>query len=368
MGVPSQCLIGIQVSSSTSGLDHIVHDFLLFRRLTMFPPDTTTSPGEVMFTMVDSFLSVLCPDWKIRLLGVTCSDGARNMTGHVAGVVTRIDNAMHEACQLTRIWCGAHQLDLVMEYIMSHIIKQRFFSVLTGFITHLTRQLNLIAEMDTTCPRIVNRWLSTEKVISWFKRHRPRLLAHIAEKQPASAPPRLWWVALLAMHHFTSRVAITFKSIQGLTTLAEQQQSALNSLIDNFIVDVGVTGPLTAESIAALDPSTHVVCGLYAVSLESVQEFLCGLGTWVETLINEVLESEQKDLYRDIALVYVTACHKVDSISIYRDHNNNPCHDPNSLPPVLPHELVRLTAANLFGRFVSMPSDWSIVMQQDRLR
>jgi hypothetical protein len=133
MGVPSQCLIGIQVSSSTSGLDHIVHDFLLFRRLTMSPPDTTTSPGEVMFTMVDSFLSVLCPDWKIRLLGVT-SDGARNMTGRVAGVVTRIDNAMNEACQLTRIWCGAHQLDLVMEYIMSHVIKQRFFSALTGLL------------------------------------------------------------------------------------------------------------------------------------------------------------------------------------------------------------------------------------------
>ena len=107
----------------------------------MFPPDTTTSPGEVMFTMVDSFLSVLCSDWKIRLLGVT-SDGARNMTGRVAGVVTRIDNAIHEACcQLACIWCDAHQLDLVLEYIMSHIIKQRFFSVLTGFITHLSISL-----------------------------------------------------------------------------------------------------------------------------------------------------------------------------------------------------------------------------------
>jgi branched-subunit amino acid transport protein len=170
--------------------------------------------GEVMFTMVDSFLSILCPDWKIRLLGVT-SDGARNMTGRVAGVVARLDNAMHDACQLTRIWCGAHQLDLVMEDIMSNVIKERFFSILTGFITCLTRQLNLIAEMQTTCPRVVNRWLSTEKVISWFKLHRPQLLAHIEAKRPASAPPRLWWVALLAMHHFTTRTAITFRSIQG---------------------------------------------------------------------------------------------------------------------------------------------------------
>ena len=257
---------------------------------------------------------------------------------------------MNEACQLTRIWCGAHQLDLVMEFIMSNVIKERFFSVLTEFISHLTRQLNLIASMDTTCPRtIVNWWLSTEKVISWFKLHRPQLLAHIAEKQPASAPPHLWWVALLAMHHFTKRTAITFKSIQGLTRLADQQQAALNRLIDNFIVDVGVTGPHTAESIAALDPSTHVVCGRYAIALESVQEFLCGLATWVDTLINEVLESEKRELYQDIGLVYATACHKIDDISIYRDHNNNR-DDPNSLPPVLAHELVKLSAVNFIRK------------------
>ncbi|KAI2506193.1 hypothetical protein MHU86_8228 [Fragilaria crotonensis] len=300
--------------------------------------------------MVNSFLSILCPDWNIRLLGVT-SDGARNMTGRVAGVVTHLDNAMHDSCQLTRIWCGAHQLDLVMEDIMNNVIKERFFSVLTGFITHLTRQLNLIAEMQTTCPRVVNRWLSTEKVISWFKLHRPQLLAHIEAKQPASAPPRLWWVTLLAMHHFTTRTAsITFRSIQGLTTLAEQQQAALNGLINNFIVDIGVTGPLTDESIAALDPSTHVVSGCYAVALSNVHEFLCGLATWVDTLMNESSENEQKDLQRDIALVYVTACNRIDEITVYRDHNNNPCADPNSLPPVLPHELVKLSAANFIRK------------------
>jgi hypothetical protein len=77
--------------------------------------------------------------------------------------------------------------------------------------------------MQTMCPRVVNRWLLTEKVISWFKIHRPQLLAHIESKQPAFAPPRLRWVALLSMHHFTTREAVIFRSIQGLTTLMLQQ-------------------------------------------------------------------------------------------------------------------------------------------------
>jgi hypothetical protein len=174
--------------------------------------------GDIMSTMVSKFLTVLCPDWTICLLGLT-SDGACNMTGRVAGVVTRLNAVMHSDCSLIQIWCGAHQLDLVMEDIMSNVIKERFFSFMIGFITHLTRQQNLIAEMQTTCPRVVNHWLSMEKVISWFKIHRPQLLAHIESKQLASAPLRLWWVALLLMHHFTTRAIVTFYSIQGLTTL-----------------------------------------------------------------------------------------------------------------------------------------------------
>jgi len=56
--------------------------------------------GEVMFQMVVSFSDVLRLGWKVHLLGVS-SYGARNMTSHVSGVVTRLSNAMHNECLLT---------------------------------------------------------------------------------------------------------------------------------------------------------------------------------------------------------------------------------------------------------------------------
>jgi hypothetical protein len=61
------------------------------------------------------------------------------MTWQVASVVIRIDAMMHSNCSLILIWCGAHQLDLVMEDIMSNVIKERFFSIMTRFVTHLTQ-------------------------------------------------------------------------------------------------------------------------------------------------------------------------------------------------------------------------------------
>jgi len=174
--------------------------------------------GEVMFDMFNKFLTVLCPNWTICLIGLAFK-GVCNMTGHIAGIVIRLDVAMHDKCPLTRIQCGVHQLDLVMEHIMNDVVKERFFTIMTDFITHITCQQKLIANMNTTCPYIVNRWLLTEKVTKWFKIHRLELLMHIESKQPTFASPRLWWASLFAMQHFTSHTIINFRSIQGLTTL-----------------------------------------------------------------------------------------------------------------------------------------------------
>jgi hypothetical protein len=118
---------------STSYLDFMFPSFNLFSNivnlhgcaLPMFDQRTC----EVMFTTVSTFLNVLCPNWNICLVLSVTSDGARKMMGCDAGVVSHLDNAMHDACHLTRIGCGAHQLDLMMEDIMSNIVKERFFSV-----------------------------------------------------------------------------------------------------------------------------------------------------------------------------------------------------------------------------------------------
>jgi hypothetical protein len=177
-----------------------------------------------------------------------------------------------------------------MEHIMDTIVKERFFTVMTGFITHLTQLLNLIADMKTTCPCVVNRWLSRENIIKWFKIHRPQLLAHIESKQSPSVPPRLWWVSLLTMHHFTSKTAITFRMIQASMTLLDQQQAALVGLVTSLMEDVGVIGPLTVEVIVNLDASSHVISSRYAVPLSFVREFVSGLASWVDFIVDEVDE------------------------------------------------------------------------------
>ncbi len=129
-----------------------------------------------------------------------------------------------------------------------------------------------------------------------------------------------------------------------------QQRNALDNFIASFIDDVGVIGPLIAKSIANIDPLTQVISCRYAVALSSVREFLLGLASWADTLLNEVDESDQNDLQHNIAFVYITACNRIHEISTYRDQNNNAMADPSSIPSVLPHELVELSAIDFIRK------------------
>jgi hypothetical protein len=124
----------------------------------------------------------------------------------------------------------------------------------------------------------------------------------------------------------------------------------MDNLIASFIDDVGVIGPLIVELIANIDPSTHVINGRYVVALSSVQEFLIGLASWADTLLNEADENDQNDLQHNIALVYFTACNRIHEISTYQDRNNNAMADPSSIPLVLLHELIKLSATNFIRK------------------
>ena len=263
------------------------------------------------------------------------------MTGRAAGVVSRLQRSMHKKCPLIRIWSGAHQFDLVMEHIMTKVLNESFFSVLLKFITHLSQQQKLIADMSTTCRRILNRWLSFFQVTNWFKLHCPTLLNHIQLQTPTSAPSRMWLVYLIAMDAFTNYTAITFRFIQGATTLVSQQNAAFERLIASFVEDVGVQGPLAPADIELLDPGAYMSSGLFTLLKVCIREYLVGLASWVEEILEEAEMIVQEQLLTDIGRVFTVACDRIRKICVLHSEDNGPFIDQNVLPPILPNALVK---------------------------
>ena len=88
----------------------IIHNFHIYA-LPMFELNT----GKVILNTVKIQLSIICPDWKENILSVL-TDYARNMTRQYQGVVNHLDNSLMNT--LVRVWCGAHQIDLVIGEIL----------------------------------------------------------------------------------------------------------------------------------------------------------------------------------------------------------------------------------------------------------
>ena len=76
------------------------------------------------------------------------------MTGNQRGVVTRLEHLALPGFH--KVWCALHQLDLHVQSCVIKHYNDEYYSLLTGVIGYLRRQLNLIEEMNSECPRVAD--------------------------------------------------------------------------------------------------------------------------------------------------------------------------------------------------------------------
>jgi hypothetical protein len=107
--------------------------------------------GKYQYDLIVAALDVSTPEWRCQLIGVA-TDGAFEMTGCLQGTCTRLERECHTP--IFRVWCGAHQLDLVIKKAISWLCSEKFLTTLTAVTGHLRRQLNLQVEMKSICPHL----------------------------------------------------------------------------------------------------------------------------------------------------------------------------------------------------------------------
>jgi hypothetical protein len=130
----------------------------------------------------------------------------------------------------------------------------------------------------------------------------------------------------------------------GTDYLISHQAFELDNLIATYMEEVGAIGPLSDAVLEQLDRHRHAISGRFAVRLDKVHEFLAGLAAFVESTIEEANESERTQLLLDMELMFVVACNRISDIAVNRDAVNERSPE-QSLTPVLPHDLVKISAA-----------------------
>jgi hypothetical protein len=104
------------------------------------------------------------------------------MTGRLSGVATKMAEAAADG--VVRVWCALHQLDLVVQAEYLKLYDDQFVNILTGLVSYLRRQFNLIGSMGCTCPKYMDmRWSSMKKLSTFLRRVR----CHLRVPRPEAA-------------------------------------------------------------------------------------------------------------------------------------------------------------------------------------
>lgn len=134
---------------------------------------------------------------------------------------------------------------------------------------------------------------------------------------------------------------ITFRNLEGLTTLVSHQREALQHLQGVYVQLFNASGPLSDEDAGNVDLQVAVLSDdrVYSLKLSDVKAVLEDLGQFVLDKIEESGADVMTKLVKGLAVCAVNLIAGVVSTIAERDSSNEAALD---MPPVLSHQLVSL--------------------------
>uniref|UniRef100_M4B4L8 Uncharacterized protein n=1 Tax=Hyaloperonospora arabidopsidis (strain Emoy2) TaxID=559515 RepID=M4B4L8_HYAAE len=96
---------------------------------------------------------------------------------------------------------------------------------------HLRRQVNLIDDIGSACPKLTNFWLHMGNTLDWMLTKRLRLLTHIEEKKPVDAPTEVCYIEAAAVAAVMVVVNAMFTKIQAKDMIILQQYDEIEQMV-----------------------------------------------------------------------------------------------------------------------------------------
>ena len=231
--------------------------------------------------------------WRSKILGVG-SDGAPTMTGCIQGVVIQLEQQAEH--QLYRVWCGLHQLDLIVKEAYEELLDGEFIKIMNAVVTHLRAQNNLIADMgQSTCPKLTTRWTVIGTVCDWILRKQPRLFEHFksADKYQKHMPPISWWIVVAVVNTLTKYINKVFTQLQSDNLLISQRKIILNKLAVDICVHIHVEGPYPEDTVI-ITQAPNLIFGRVPIIHKSVIELIYDQGLFIREIYDNLNDNEKR--------------------------------------------------------------------------
>jgi hypothetical protein len=178
--------------------------------------------------MIIKVLNAVYPAWRMKLYGFS-SDGENKMTGRIGGVATLLQREAEY--DLVRVWCGPHQIDLVVKKVLRAIYDGRFKRIAHLLSVWLRGQHNFMGTFSKACPKDTTRWAYFGNALKWFIEHRARIMAYCAAQSYRHTPEGGWWVICYVIRPVIKAINDAVVSLQRQDLDLGQQRDIISSLI-----------------------------------------------------------------------------------------------------------------------------------------
>jgi hypothetical protein len=243
---------------------------------------------------------------------------------------------------------------LVLKHAYTELWDNDVVEIMKKFIQHLRQQYGLIAEMQAMCPQLTTRWLVMGKVCKWLLTHRITLFEYInsSAKPVSTAPPDWWWVVIAGISALTEIINPVFVKLQAQNLLISTQSALLSTLATEISTMIGIQGPVSdADRVTSVTGEFNVTNGRWLVDYAQIVLFLEGLGMHSRQTLQTLNDELHRKVLDSIGHLTTNIVEGIVNIQAERNERN---YADDDLPPVLPHELVKLSTSDFGNQIVDM--------------
>lgn len=255
-----------------------LHDFHI-----MTVPAFDRVPAPTIVARIERCLSILDAHWRAKLLGITTHSGGN--TGRNTGTTSIQQGLAGRLSSLVTnpgfylIWCGVHQLELVVKNAVLGFCQKSFFDELVALIASLRHsqdeafdvsEILDVASTATTSQGFTSKLL---RALKWMIEHRFAVTAYLQSTAPSMLPSASWWVCVAVAHRVLAEVEFYLNKLLAIESSANVANAQVQELAKLALILTDIVG-IRRDLWEPRDAEDACVAGSLLLTHQNAQQFI----------------------------------------------------------------------------------------------
>ncbi|KAG1699441.1 hypothetical protein DVH05_012856 [Phytophthora capsici] len=254
-------------------------------------PAFVQRPASSIMERLQELLDIMDTNWRSKLLGTSTNGGTntgRNtgVTGSQQGLSARLTTVVNKR-GFYLIWCGVHQLELVVKNCVTAFCEKAFYDELVAVLATLCQDQqsphhngSVSPFASEIIPDVAKAFSTTrgfaEKLmlaLKWLMEHRLIVTQCLQTASPSSVPSASWWVCVAVAHRVMAEIVYFMKKLLNMENGANLVSEQVQELCKLALIMADVVGA-RRDLWKTSHPEEACAAGSFQLTFQNAQQFI----------------------------------------------------------------------------------------------